>query len=499
MSRVNTRPCAGDRAPDDLQASRQSSSGSVLSTFVGAEGGNVLIMFSLMATVVVSMVGGAVDYGRWLNARNQTQNALDSAVLGGGRTLQSTYGDGAAAVTAANNYYSKMKSQIAFNDTVTFVSTNSNTAIEARGNAFVKTPFLSVIGIDQLPLLYVAEVKQAESTIAQGGNSGTNIEVSVMLDITGSMGPGYGDGKKLIDLKAAAKDLIDIVVWADQSAYTSKIALAPFSSSVNVGTYAVAVTGRPATASSSSPVLTASGGNEANGLSAGTGTLRPCVIERLGANAYTDEPPSATNGWIGSHGANNAPSGFTYNDSLSSSDWDYISNGICAGEQPPTAAAIVPLTNNKAVLKATIDALTPQGGTAGHLGTAWAWYLISPKWSAIWPAASTPRPYSQLTAIGATGQPVLRKIAILMTDGEYNTDYSTGESQAKAEQLCTRLKATGIEVYSVGFQLSTAAKTFLKTKCSTNDSYFYDATNGEALRVAFRDIALKISNLRLSF
>ena len=52
----------------------------------------------------------------------------------------------------------------------------------------------------------------------------------MMLDVTGSMG-----GDKIVDLQAAAKDLIDIVVWGDQSKYTSRVALAPFAPAVNVG------------------------------------------------------------------------------------------------------------------------------------------------------------------------------------------------------------------------------------------------------------------------
>ena len=61
----------------------------------------------------------------------------------------------------------------------------------------------------------------------------------MMLDVTGSM-----DGDKIVDLQAAAKDLIDIVVWGDQSKYTSRVALAPFAPAVNVGDYFTKITGK---------------------------------------------------------------------------------------------------------------------------------------------------------------------------------------------------------------------------------------------------------------
>jgi hypothetical protein len=59
------------------------------------------------------------------------------------------------------------------------------------------------------------------------------------------------------------------------------------------------------------------------------------------------------------------------------------------------------------------------------------------------------------------------------------------------------MKAKNIEIYTIGFQVSNNARAFLKT-CATSEAHYYDATSGEALRMAFRDIALKISSLVLS-
>lgn len=293
-------------------------------------------------------------------------------------------------------------------------------------------------------------VVTAQAMLQSGGsNNDTNIETSLMLDITGSMG-----GSKITDLQLAAKDLIDIIVWDDQSKVTSKVALAPFSARVNVGSYASAVTGLAATS--------------------GSNTLRPCVTERTGASAYTDDAPM-TGKWIGSYAGNTTSS-------------NYNSSGTCSSSSDPsTLESIIPLTNNKTTLKDRIDGLTVGGATAGHIGTAWAWYLISPKWSPIWPSASKPAEYN------AAKQ---KKIAVLMTDGDYNTWYSSTDSQTQAGTLCTNMKAAGIEVYTVGFMVSNAAKTFLQG-CATSSSHYYDATSGDALRMAFRDIALKISSLRL--
>ena len=58
------------------------------------------------------------------------------------------------------------------------------------------------------------------------------------------------------------------------------------------------------------------------------------------------------------------------------------------------------------------------------------------------------------------------------------------------------MKDKGIEVYTVGFQLDNdKAKTML-SKCATSTDHNYSADNGDQLKQAFRDIALKIAFLR---
>ena len=110
-----------------------------------------------------------------------------------------------------------------------------------------------------------------------------------------------------------------------------------------------------------------------------------------------------------------------------------------------------------------------------------------------------------------------------MTDGDYNINYckgveaknsdqspdincnsENGKSLAQATSLCTAVKtplgssnAAKIEVFTVGFQVSSASKTFLQN-CATDADHYYDATTDDALKAAFRDIALKISTLRLT-
>jgi hypothetical protein len=356
---------------------------------------------------------------------------------------------------------------------------------------------------------------------ACSGNSsgGSNVEVALMLDVTGSM---CSPCTKIDAVISAAKDLVDIVIWDDQSNYTSRVALAPFAEAVNAGTtLAPLVRGTVTSNTSSTPQVFTSGDmtnttkqptrkwiNYPRVGGSGTNTWvisSKCVTERIGTEAYTDTAP-------GTSAASKVGKGyFGTNTDTSCSVGNHSDAEV---------NSIFPLTDDKTTLKRRIDKLTTAGSTAGHLGTAWAWYLLSPKWNTVlqtaFPSSKPAASYSDLTVTNSHGMPKLRKIAVLMTDGDYNINYckgveaknsdqspdincnsENGKSQPQAATMCTAIKNANIEVYTVGFQVSSASRTFL-TNCATDPAHYYDATTEVALQAAFRDIALKIATLRLT-
>ena len=77
----------------------------------------------------------------------------------------------------------------------------------------------------------------------------------------------------------------------------------------------------------------------------------------------------------------------------------------------------MPLTTDTATLNARIAALQAASSTAGHIGTAWGWYMLSPNFGYLWPARASLRHY---------GTPSTMKIMVLMTDGAFNTSYCNG-------------------------------------------------------------------------
>ena len=519
------------------------------SRFSGDRGGNVVILFGFVGVIAVGIAGGAIDYSRWMHARYQTGRAMDAAVLAGGRALQLKHADPAAALVLAKQVYdSNVTSRLRLeNDTVHFVTADNNLSITATGDATIKTTLLGVLGITELPVVNAARTKFPKAKIVSGGNGSSNMEIAVMLDVTESMCDlGVGPcttGTKIQGLKDAAKDLVNIVVQADQSVYTSKVALVPFSTRVRVGpnggggTMMHAMTNLPATwsgyykncltstwvagATSEDPgVWTCTHYQTPNPYSSNMKVM-PCVTDRMyGSGApydYTDVTPGSGH-WMNAHGGDRMPqswdssstapgsqTGATVNDPAD--NWNYDSAGDC--DEVAEANEIMPLSSDKTALAARIDGLEAYGATSGALGTAFAWYMMSPNWSNVWPATSSPGNYSDLTNIQNNGRPKLRKVAVLMTDGGYNTlrgwkgqDQQTVSNHAK--QLCTNMKAAGIEIYTVGFALNElgaterAIATDTLQSCGTDLSHFYDTLSVQQLKDAFTEIAISLSTVYLS-
>lgn len=57
-------------------------------TFGGARRGGVTLTFALSSAVLLSLVGGGIDYARVASRRSQLQNAVDVGVLSGGNTMK---------------------------------------------------------------------------------------------------------------------------------------------------------------------------------------------------------------------------------------------------------------------------------------------------------------------------------------------------------------------------------------------------------------------------
>ncbi len=397
------------------------------------EDGNVAILFGICVIVFMMLIGVAVDTGRAYYASSKTLAALDTAALATAKAMKEEGLSDSELQLIAEQYFQANSHEAAhkgvdFGELKVTVDRDKG-SVNVEITGSVEASFARIMNVKEIPF------SKSSSAIYNI----KDIELAMMLDVTGSM-----RGSKLNDLQLAAKDLVNILIQDHSSANKTRIGLAPYSAAVNAGSYASAV----------------SDGVSQDG----------CVFERDGFNAYTDAVP--------------VPGHF-----------------LSAMENPRTPSntqygcpesEVVPLTNDKNLLTRTLDSYRAGGWTAGHLGTAWAWYLVSPEWASIWPVESRPVAYGNKKTI---------KAVILMTDGAYNTSYKNGpvnrKSTTQARIICDNMKDEGLVVYSIAFQAPASAKETLQY-CALSGKHYFDAENGVQLREAFRDIAIRLTRLRIS-
>ncbi len=415
-----------------------------------------MIIVAVAMPVIIGSLAWAVDTGVWFKEVRRTQQMADAATVGAVRVIK----DGASVATAR---------QVALND----ARLNGYSEAEADSSFSFHSPALSgpyagqvntaeVIIKRQLPRFFslVAATTTARSVSFKPVILGKNLEVALMLDVSSSMS-GSTEVEGVTKLKAmqdAAKALVDTVVQSQQSPYTSRVALAPYSTAVNVGsTYYTAVTGAAVSGSWTS------------------------VVERTTAQ-YSDAPPSEK--LFGT---------FKYMKQFAKSDngsplWSVRDAGSNA---PSSASRIRPLSTDKQTLKSAIGGLATSGRTAGHLGVAWTWYLLSPRWSTVWSGAA-PNAYDPAGTY---------KAAVLMSDFEMNTYYAGSDNSSKqTRELCAEMKKAGIVIYTVGYKVpaNNATAVDLWNDCATDPDKVFSADTVAELLAAFKAIAAATLNRALN-
>ena len=436
---ANTTTCAASRAIR-LSASFQRN-----------QSGNIALFFGICLVPLAGCLGGAVDFLQAHRARTTLQSAVDAAAL---------------AAAPARNVSDIQRQQLALD---TFAANTASNAVIAAATPNVSivsgstsvtvhygvpTAFLKITGMSTISVEASAKVSF----------TGKKIELAMMTDITGSMADTRNGVAKIDGLKEAANDLLDIILPDNGPPDAARASLVPFANYVNAGNHASNVTGL-------SPTTTVSGVTQ---------TLITCVSERTGPDAYTDAAPSSGS-WIGGS-------------AQGSSGSNYSADGACyrsGGDSSSLLPEIVPLTSDKPALRSQISSFTPGGSTAGHLGTAWAWYTISPSWNTIWSLSTPPAAYND---------PNYMKVVVLLTDGEYNTQYSSADSKTQALAVCNSMKAAGVTVYTVGFGFDPASSSDdiarnTLTQCASGTGYYFFPYDGAALRQTFSAIGQQVTGL----
>lgn len=498
------------------------------------ERGNVAILFALFMLPVLGSIGVAVDYGRAYRLHTQLQAVADAATSAGLNEYRKTGDvnkgqqrlltfidqgldkDGMVRAREENNNGSSViGARVVHVDGSVIDPATSSVRPVLRTT--IDTPFLGFLGKDVLDVEVFTK-----GAVASNSEQGTkNLELSIMLDVSGSMAETTSSGStKIVDMKAAATDFLDIVMPNDLAVNNRRVGLVPFTDRINAGTFAAAATGlaptiqvpngtntvyvlsttnfswqsltncrnRVKSATAYSGYTNAQGeqfckdnytkrvNNKKDEYSTpdrvttqvprfATRFIRTCLTERQGTDRYTDAEPQS-----GSYAGVNNPNSTVLTDQYSSS------------QNNCSIPVVKPLTTDKQSLKDHIATFSALSTTAGHTGTAWSWYMLAPNWNRFWGSGDGDvAEYDDTNTI---------KAAVLMTDGEYNSSWTSTTAIDQAKALCDNMKAQGITVYTVGFDISTSATNPARQTliyCASPGKYYFPY-DGNALKQAFNQI-----------
>ena len=458
---------------------------------------NVAMITGLALVPMISVAGFAVDYRATTTSKVKVQAVADSAVLIGARVLQNNQDRDATKqiiittvddqLRGHNGYLSCQSPTITFADDDTEIFLD----IDCRQN----TSLLQVIGVTDLDFSV-----QSASVWGIG-----KLEVAFMFDVSGSM----GDENRMVDLKEAAEDAVDILLPEGGGSATDdvRLAMVSYNTSANAGDLFSAVTGLEAerTYVAEDTYIDEDGNTAVQTVTYSVNST--CVFERPGDEAFTDAAPdfsvagetpivSALDTITGATEAiyNAATSeankqgflaaGFAkYNDE----DDSWSETGTNCNPNEP-----LPLTNNRDTLKTYITDLSTGGWTAGQQGIAWAWYMLAEPWSSILPTTAQPYTYSENNSM---------KALVLMTDGAFNRVRfnDLGDSDAQARAICDKIKENGnVIIYTVAFKAPTEGEAVL-AYCASEPGFAFTPDTGEELKEVYRDIASSLTNLRIKY
>lgn len=466
-----------------------------------SERGAILPIFGLMVLLLIVLAGAAIDVTRVVNAREKLSYALDAAALTVATDLSTSVLTNAEIEQSAED---SMRANLAGEEFLEAAIENLTIDVNSEAGTVSMSSSASLdnylIDIGGYGSSAFGPETFAFGTTAQVSYSRFDVELALVVDVTGSMGWAIGSTSviRINALREASEQLVDILIPDGTAPSDSKvrISLVPYSQGVNLGSYAEAAKGGDYHSVSGDCVT------ERQDYDGNTVMLTDQTY-----NYYTDEDPPPLESFFGG------------------------GTSSCS-----SSSEILPLTNDRTELITAIQALDPDGGTAGQTGIVWGWNSISPNYTNLWPADSAPESYDNEDVL---------KFAIIMTDGDNNRYYDmventeweevevcewvyrrgrwryrcedewvetttyewdeigegqsyTNTSSTRSRDLCAAMRDSGIEIFGVYFGTDdSSAGARNMSSCASTGNY-YQATSSEDLIQAFSNIAKKIQQIYLS-
>lgn len=454
----------------------------LLKRYRGDERG-VVTIFACFIIMMMVLVGGiGVDLMHNEMERTRLQNTLDRAVLAAADLDQTLTPE-----DVVRDYFDKAGMSDYLSDVTVNQGINYRT-VSATASTVSATQFMRLVGVDELK---VPAAGTAEERISK-------VEVSLVLDISGSM----GRNSRMSNLQDAAKTFVDKLV-RDETEDLISISVIPYSEHVNVGRDLYEAIPNKNHRHNYSHCLEIPDDN----------------FEDTTLRSWTDYDQMQHFQWY------------------SSNNLYTVSNTTCPRR---SYEGITPFSQNATELKDKIDSLQPRAQTSIFLGVKWAAALLDPSTRSI---ISTMADRGQVDS-KFRGRPSeytdteTLKTIVVMTDGRntdsyriadwayansshyahwatynfwaylngyvsswnhsqfYSLKYNSTNGDLFTSQICKAARDQGIVIWGVGLEVDDHGAGVLKD-CASSPSHFF-RVEGVEISEAFTAIATQINQLRLT-
>lgn len=413
--------------------------------FYSDRSGNIAIMTGIMVFILLIIGGASVDFIRATSLKSELQSVMDGAVLAAANPVSTS----SNAEDIATEYFNVNFDATKYDLTETDINLNIQTQETFTGlrvtgtvDAALPTHFIKLLKVFGATGFETLDV----NTRSGAGFSKTNLEISLVLDISGSM---LDDGK--IDLlRDVGSEFVENILEDDDSSIS--INLIPFAGNVNLGDLF---------------------DDHADPDDYTAPAAKPCLFYL--ASDFDDQPIAGIREIV---------------------DQDDIFDNDNVDE-----CALAPIqlnSSNKIALSNAISSFAPVHGTNtdSHIGMLWGIKALSPALAGTVGGDFAERPVAYTDADTT-------KIIIMMSDGDVRaTENVEGvDSDQDAEvlglALCNEAKDNDILVFTIGFDITSGsdADEFLRGCASNNSQYFL--VEGLDLEAAFDSIAITVDNLRI--
>ncbi len=435
------------------------------------------MIIGLSMLTLAGALGVAIDSARGYTAKSRLQGAVDAAALAGAKAYMQDQdrASSEARMFFDSNYDNDfMDGRISDFDAAVSEATE-NMVVTAE--VTIPTTFMQIFGMNEMVITSEAQVAAKH----------TNLELAVIVDVTGSMNWLDTSGDvKIESLRSAGATLLTSIYGEQTSLPGVYLSLVPYRAAVNVGATRTTWL-RDYDATDFDPV-----------------GWRGCVLARQAPKDQDDRPPNGV--------GNKFPPYLWPTD-----EWEYWMDWVLGPYDPNIICPnneVISLTDQRATIADGIEALEARsgGGTQTSTGLVWGWRTLSPRWRGYW---GSPTPTEMPLDYE---EPDLIKAIVFMTDGIADIGWelmaygfldegnlgTTNETIAESEintrlsAICENIKAEDIKIFTVMFAVTNPTVATTYQDCASEPEYFFNSATGDELKIAFDSIGRQLSSLRLA-